>query len=241
VLNCCNNPSLAIDPTTDHPSIAYYDGQFANLRYVLSGANGTGNCTDKDWLCYWIDFTGDVGKYPSLDMVLTKIGAVRTGIAYYDATNGKLKYAYPVAGTGNCGLLIAEKYFWQCDTVDTMGLGIPAPALSLALDNNNNATIAYQDFTALHTTLKIARVPGTVGLLDGNCGPVVGILHSFRCDVLDPGGLGAGGNSTDGFFPSIELSPSGLIYVAYKEYITTSGSLKLAYQSFGTYLPIARK
>ena len=69
-----------------------------------------------------------------------------------------------------------------------MGLGIPAPALSLILDIDANPTIAYQDFNAAHKALKIARAPGTVGLLDGNCGPVIGVLHTFRCDVLDPGG-----------------------------------------------------
>jgi hypothetical protein len=241
VLNCCTNPSLALDPTNDIPSIAYYDGQFGNLRYAERGTSGGGDCTDTDWFCYWIDFTGDVGKYPSLDMVLTKGGGVKMGIAYYDATNGNLKYAYPIGGTGNCGPLMGGKYYWQCDTVDSMGFGIPGPALSLTLDDNNNATIAYQDIGAPHAALNIARVPGTVGLLDGNCGPVVGVLHTFRCDVLDPGAHGASGNSNDGFFPSIGRSPAGLIYVAYKENIDTSGSLKLAYQSFGIYLPIVRR
>jgi hypothetical protein len=241
VLNCCTNPSLALDPTTDIPSIAYYDGQFGNLRYVQRGANGGGDCSDTDWFCYWIDFTGDVGKYPSLDIIQKKDGSVRTGIAYYDATNGKLKYAHPVAGTGNCGTLIGSSYYWQCDAVDTMGVGIPETALSLILDINASPTIAYQDFSGTHKALKIARAPGTVGLLDGNCGPVVGVLHTFRCDVLDPGGNGGTENSDDGFFPSIARSSSGLIHIAYKEYLNTSGSLKLAYQVFGTYLPMTYK
>ena len=236
VLNCCSNPSLALDPTTDIPRIAYYDSQFGNLRFVQGGANGGGDCSDKDWFCYWIDYTGDVGKYPSLDVIQKKDGSVRMGIAYYDATNGNLKYAHPVAGTGNCG-----SNYWQCDAVDTMGVGIPATPLSLILDINANPTIAYQDFGATYKALKIARIPGTVGLIDGNCGPVVGVLHTFQCDVLDPGGHGGTGNSDDGFFPSIARTPSGLIYIAYKEYLNTSGSLKLAYQAFGTYLPITRK
>jgi hypothetical protein len=240
-LNCCTNPSLALDPTNDIPSIAYYDGQFANLRYAERGAFGGGDCSDTDWFCSWIDFTGDVGKYPSLDIVQKKDGGVRMGIAYYDATNGKLKYAYPVAGTGNCGTLIGGLNYWQCNTVDTMGLGVSQPSVSLVMDNQAFPYIAYQDFGAVHKALKIARLPGTVGLLDGNCGPVVGVLHSFRCDVLDPGANGVAGNSNDGFFPSIARSPAGLIYVAYKEYIDASGSLKLAYQSFGTYLPIILK
>jgi hypothetical protein len=176
-----------------------------------------------------------------MEVIQKKDGSVRTGIAYYDATNGKLKYTRPVAGTGNCGALIGGLYYWQCDVVDTMGVGIPATALSLNLDIDANPTIAYQDFSATHKALKIARAPGTVGLLDGNCGPTVPVLHTFRCDVLDPGGHGATENSDDGFFPSIARSPSGLIYIAYKEYLNPSGTLKLAYQVFGIYMPVIRK
>jgi hypothetical protein len=241
--NCCTNPSLALDPISDAPSIAYYDGQFGNLRYVQRVGNGVGDCTDKDWYCYWLDFTGDVGKYPSLDIIQKKDGSVRTGIAYYDATNGTLKYARPVAGTGNCSEPIGGKYYWQCDTIDTIGTGIPGSPLSLVLDKDANPYIAYQDFSGVRKTLKIARVAGTVGLMEGNCGPVTPILHLYRCDTLDPGGTGSSANSDAGYFPSIKRSPTGLLYIAYKEYITTStsGSLKLAYQSFGTYVPLNRK
>lgn len=238
VANCCMNPSLALDPITNIPRIAYYDGQFSNLRYAQRGANGSGNCSDPDWSCSWVDFTGDVGKYPSMDIVRKKDGSVRMGIAYYDASNGKLKYTRPVASGGNCGDPVGG---WQCDVIDTMGLGIPAPALSLILDTSANPTIAYQDFGATHKALKVARVPGSVGLLNGNCGPVAGVLRTFRCDVLDPGGHGGTLNSDDGFFPSIARNSAGLIYIAYKEYLNTSGSLKLAYQSFGTYVPMVRK
>jgi hypothetical protein len=236
VLNCCNNPSLALDPTTDSPSIAYYDGQFGNLRYAQRGASGTGDCSDTDWFCSWIDFTGDVGKYPSLDIVQVTGGAVRTGIAYYDASNGKLKYAHPLAG-GNCGPLIVDKYYWQCDTVDTIGMGVTTNPLSLIMDHHADPYIAYQDFGAAHKALKIARVPGAVGKMDGNCGTVVSILHPYQCDVIDPGGHGGTGNSNDGYSPSIAFNPGGLIYIAYKEMIGSSGSLKLAYQSFNTFLP----
>jgi hypothetical protein len=240
VLNCCTNPSLALDPITDIPHIAYYDGQFTNLRYVHRGANGAGDCSDTDWFCYWIDYTGDVGKYPSLDIIQKKDGSVRMGIAYYDATNGKLKYAHPVAG-GNCGPLIGGSYYWQCDTVDTMGLGVPQPSVSLVMDDQASPYIAYQDFGAVHMALKIARLPGTVGLLDGNCGPVIGVLHTYQCDVIDPGGHGGTGTSNEGYFPSITRNSAGLIYIAYKEYENLTGTLKLAYQSLRIFLPFTRK
>ena len=240
VLNCCTNPSLALDPVNDNPRIAYYDGQFSNLRYAQGGANGGGDCSDKDWYCDWIDFTGDVGKYPSLDFVHYN-NSNYWGIAYYDATNGKLKYAYPVPATGNCGPLIVGHYYWKCDTIDNMGTGITLPSISLILDPQANPIIAYQDFGAATTDLKIARIPGTLGLLDGNCGPVTGVLHPYRCDVVDPGGHGGSGTSDDGYAPSITRSASRLIYIAYKEVDGLTGTLKLAYQTYGTYLPKVSK
>ena len=236
VLNCCTNPSLALDPVTDSPRIAYYDGQFSNLRFAQGGANGGGTCYDKDWWCDWIDFTGDVGKFPSMDYVRYN-NSNYWGIAYYDATNGKLKYAYPAPGNGNCGPLIVGKYYWQCDTVDSMGVGITQPSISLVLDPQANPIIAYQDFSAPTKDLKLVRIPGTLGLVDGNCGPVSGVLHPYQCDVIDPGGHGGTGTSNDGYFPSIARNGRGLIYIAYKEYENFEGTLKLAYQTFALYLP----
>jgi hypothetical protein len=241
VLNCCQNPSLALDPYTNNPSIAYYDGQFGNLRYVQKGGNGSGTCFNKNWFCYWIDFTGDVGKYPSLDMVLTTQGAVRSGIAYYDATNGKLKYAVPTTVNSNCGPLINSIYYWRCDTVDTMGLNVLQPAISLNLGRGTEPYIAYQDNSAVIKTLKIARWPGTVGLVDGNCG-TSGLLHPYQCDVVDPG---AGGQYVrfDGYYPTLTRSSNGLVYIAYQEIglSNDSGTLKLASQVIRNLMPVVRK
>ena len=240
VLNSALYPSLALDPD-DNPRIAYYDGVFKNLRYAQEGANTLGTCFDKNWFCDWIDFTGDVGKYPSLDIVRVN-GTTRTGIAYYDATNGKLKYAWPTSFNANCGPLILGKHYWKCDTVNTMGVGITLPAVSLTLDEKANPYIAYQDYSAEINVLKLARNAGSLGLLVGNCGEGTGVLGPYQCDVIDTGGH-FGADTNDGFFPSIARSSSGLINIAYKEYdyFYESGTLKLAYQNFTTFLPRVTK
>ena len=240
VLNYGLYPSLALDPN-DHPRIAYYDGQFGNLSYAQEGANGSGDCYSDDWWCDWIDFTGDVGKYPSMDIVQVN-GSTEIHIAYYDASNGKLKHAWMTPFNSNCGPLIGSLYLWKCDTVDTMGVGINWPAISLTLDENANPYIAYQDYNDETNDLKLARRPGTLGLLIGNCGEVPGLIGPYQCDEIDPGGHG-GANTNDGFFPSIARNSFGLINIAYKEYdyFYESGSLKLAYQNFATFLPLVAK
>jgi hypothetical protein len=241
--NALNNglyPSLALDPN-DHPRIAYYDGQFGNLGYAQEGANGSGTCYSNNWWCDWIDFTGDVGKFPSMDIVKVS-GSTEIHIAYYDATNGKLKHAWMTPNKANCGPLVAGIYVWRCDTVDTMGVGITWPAISLTLDNKANPYIAYQDYSADTNDLKIARYPGTLGLVVGNCGTVPGLIGPYQCDVLDTGGHG-GAETNDGFFPSIVRNSSGLIYIAYKEYdyFYEMGTLKLAYQNFLSFMPFVGK
>ena len=236
VLNYGLYPSLALD-ANDHPRIAFYDGQFGNLSFALSGANGLGTCYSTDWWCDWIDFTGDVGKYPSMDIAQVG-GSTETHIAYYDATNGKLKHAWMTPFDANCGPKVLGNFTWKCDTVNTMGAGITWPAISLSLDEAARPYIAYQDTSDETNNLKLARDPSSLGLVVGNCGEVPGLIYPYQCDQLDPGGHG-GAETSDGFYPSIARSSSGLIYVAYQEYDSfyEEGSLKLAYQGFTTFLP----
>jgi hypothetical protein len=89
--NTGQHTSVAIDPFTGGTYVSYYDAQNKDLRmahYVGSG----GNCAeDNDWHCQTVDSGGDVGKYNSI--AIDPVTQGELGIAYHDATNGKLKYA----------------------------------------------------------------------------------------------------------------------------------------------------
>ncbi len=233
-------PSLAINPM-DEPRIAFYDAEFGNLayaRYVPSGGQTT--CYTSLWHCYYIDEAGIVGNFPSLEMIEVN-GVSQAHIAYYDATNGKLKHAYSTTLNGNCGWVYLS-YAWKCDIVDTMGTGITWPAISLSLDELGNPYIAYQDYLSEPSRLKLARLPGPLGIPVGNCGTAPPILGPYQCDVIDWGGHN-GAETFDGFFPSIARSSSGLINIAYKEYdyFYNSGTLKLAYENLWSFLPQINK
>ena len=85
--------SVAINPLNDTTYISYYDAATKNLRWAMNRGFGSGgNCgPNNSWLCQTVDSGGDVGKYSSI-AVNPLTGGI--GIAYYDADNGQLKYAY---------------------------------------------------------------------------------------------------------------------------------------------------
>lgn len=119
--------SLALDPTESyHARIAYYDVANANLLYVES--NGTSWGTPET-----VANAGDVGRYASL--ALTTSGSPRYPcIAYYDATNADLRYAWKDAGGWNYDAVV--------DSVGDVG-----QHASLALDSAGQPRIAYYDAT----------------------------------------------------------------------------------------------
>ena len=99
--------SVAVDPVTQRPAVAYYDATHHDLKYIFD--NG------KQWLASSVDTVGNVGRQASLQFDSTGT----PWIAYFDATNRSLKLAHQVHGT------------WQTQIVDsgnTQGL-----YLSLAL------------------------------------------------------------------------------------------------------------
>lgn len=85
--------SVAINPSNDTTYISYYDAANKNLRLAMNRGFGSGgNCgPNNSWLCQTVDSGGDVGMYSSI-AVNPLTGGI--GIAYYDAINGQLKYAY---------------------------------------------------------------------------------------------------------------------------------------------------
>jgi hypothetical protein len=119
------------------PGIAYYDVTNADLKFARNAAaDGSGA-----WTITTIDSTGNVGQYASLVVLPSGFPAV----AYYDATNGALKYAVndTTDGSGT----------WTLTTVDDTGdVGQYA---SLNVLGDGSPGIAYYDVT--NSALKLAR------------------------------------------------------------------------------------
>jgi len=131
--------SLALDPTSGAPRIAYYDVANKDLRYAKL-PEGKDPLISSNWNLSTVDSGGDVGRHASL--ALDASG--NPSIAYYDMTNGDLKQAK------------LNGISWDRTTVDSGGdVGQYA---SLAL-NAGNARIAYYDVT--NADLKYAAFDGT--------------------------------------------------------------------------------
>ena len=134
--------SIAIDPTTNLPAIAYLDDTANDLK-LATAVSGV-------WDIMIVDDAE--GLYASLKIDST--GAAH--IAYQVYSQG-LRYAKHSGGGGNCG---GNNY--QCDTIDdASGAGRYA---SLALDLSGQPRIAY--FVGGNGGLWYAQ-PST----SGNCGP----------------------------------------------------------------------
>jgi hypothetical protein len=235
--------SLDVD-YSDVPYIAYYDGDNGNLKYGYYA--GIGTCSS-GWECSTIDSIGDVGQYASFKTRRSSTDVLH--VAYYDKTNGKLKYATSGWAAGNCG----SGNSWYCMNVDTIGSDMTQVGISLDLDADGDPIIAYQDASEElgPSVLNIARPapvyvnPGDIGI--GNCGdpecPGAGCLFSyFQCNTLDNAAYGYG-NVYLADFTAVAVGPSGLATIAYYEVddYYSEQSLKVAYQQYQLFLPLLRK
>jgi hypothetical protein len=228
-------PSLDLNGA-NRPRIAYYDGWFGDLRYAWDCAGGgCGNCgPGNTWQCDIMDATGDVGLFPSLH--IDKGASDNPRIAYYDKTNGKLKYVSVPGTLGNCGPLFFGIKIWQCDTIDDMGAGLIGHAgVSLAVDQNGRPMIAYLDASEAQAPvkLKVARAVSIPEL--GNCGP----LNLWDCRTVD----GGGSWTDEGIFASLAINSKGQPIIAYYEQdnYNNSGSLKVATIWEKLFLPLILK
>jgi hypothetical protein len=215
--------------------LAYYDAVNGNLRYAWYGGIGVG-CTNSEWVCSTVDSAGDVGISASISAPKSVTDVPR--IAYYDKTNGKVKYAMV---SGACGGA------WCIDAVDTIGvISSGHVGISMAMDQAGYPIIAYEDSTPDLAPIKlnIARPAPAVNELIGNCGDVPeGYLFQYwKCNTIDSAGYGQGYVNVASY-TSVAVSPSGLAIIAYLEeddyYL--SSSLKIAYQNVRVYLPLVRR
>jgi hypothetical protein len=116
--------SLAIDPDTGYPAIAYFNDGTQDLRYAAW--NGT------SWVLTTVASTGDVGRYPSLAF---DPADGNPAISYYDLTNGDLRLAW-FNGT-----------IWQTQPVDTAGNVGQYTSLAFNDYGTGFPSIAYFDST----------------------------------------------------------------------------------------------
>ncbi|HEV2292486.1 MAG TPA: alginate lyase family protein [Tepidisphaeraceae bacterium] len=124
-LNAGEYVSLALD-AHGVPGVAYFDGNHGDLKYARL-------VTTDVWEVHWVDWTGQVGLYPSLIYSRTNDPI----ISYYHRTNGDLRLA-TAAGDS-----------WRRTTVDSAG--DVGRWTSVQLDPNapdaSDVVIAYADST----------------------------------------------------------------------------------------------
>lgn len=201
--------SLSVDPFTGVPHVSYYDATYKDLRvawFIGAGGDcGPGNT----WKCRTVDSDGDVGKYNAIAVIL---GAIH--IAYYDASNGDLKYAESTDPPYHVT--------WRTNTVDkaifpsSTGLHI-----SVQLPYVSKLSIAYH-FSNPDNVDQLRYAVYVGG--QGNCG--YGAHEAkWQCDTIQTGeGVGQ--------YTSLALDSNGKKHIAY--YDATDGDLWYATSGSGT-------
>jgi len=165
--------SVAIDPSRGWTYVSYYDVTNQALRMARHGGPAPDCDPVSDWGCLTIDSGPDVGKYSSI-AVNPVTGGI--GMAYHDATNGELKYAY----FDNPNLLVCSTY-----TIDMGIFPVSSTGLHTSLKYHPGGTpfIAYQfDNPSGVDALMVAWYVGS----GGNCG--YGYHEDqWQCDTIQTG------------------------------------------------------
>ena len=226
--------SLALDGAGNR-HIAYYDRGNHELWLATSTSIGK-NCGPggNTWYCYRMSQNfKNAGQYASLYVDKNN----NFHIAYYDADNDNLRYAFDSGGgpgPGNCG----EIGSGQCVTIDDMQAGYHPLGVSMAEGAAGYPIIAYQ---SQYGGLNLARPVAALGLSGGggNCGPEIP-FSTWYCETIDRYYQWVPARHGD--YVSIAINPSGLATIAYYGFITaTEGNLNVSYQRFQIYLPLVVK
>ena len=220
-------PSLALTKVytpLDNPYIAYHDGGNGYLKYAWYLGSGTGNCGGGNWNCYAIDTSTDVGLYPSL--LLREGPGEGPAIAYYDAGNGRVKYAYYIntLWPGNCGGPIPPMSTkWQCDgiknTVASEWIGIDLDAYA---DGTRAMVFGCPD--CYGQGIFYAEYVGIGGT---NC-----LVTDWSCELIQSDPFTAHDLSQ---FIELDISDADVASVAY--YDASSGDVWMGQKNLATYLP----
>ena len=203
--------SVAIDPSNGLTYVSYYDATNKALR-MAQYIGSLGNCDpNNDWSCRTIDSGADFGKYSSIAIDPASGGV---GIAYYDATNGKLKYAYCAS---------APLCFWSKYTIDKGIFPVSSTGLYTSLKYHTDGTphIAYHfDNPSGVDALMVASNVDS----GGNCGDGT-VTGEWQCDTIQTGeGIGQ--------YTSLALDKAGNKHIAY--YDRAAGYLQYATSGIGT-------
>jgi hypothetical protein len=186
--------SVTLDPGRGRIYISHYDATAKELRVAYQGS-GAGNCgPDNHWWCWTLDSGADVGKYSSIAATAATGGE---GIAYYDATNGALKYALCVWPP------CSE---WPGYTIDRGIFPVSSAGLfsSLKYSPDGTPVIAYYfDNPSGVDALKVAHYVGG----GGNCG-YGDATGKWQCDTIQTG-EGVGQHA------SLALDGAGKAHIAY--------------------------
>jgi hypothetical protein len=203
--------SVAINPLNDTTYVSYYDATDKDLRLAMDKGFGTGNCgPNNSWLCTTVDSGGDIGMYSSI-AINPDNGEI--GIAYYDATNGKLKYAHGE---------ICATCSWSIDIVDE-------PILFPTDSKGQYASLKYNSSGKPYIAYYFENTSGVDALMvasgeNGNCG-YGSAAGKWQCDTIQTGeGVGQ--------YASLALDGSGNRYIAY--YDGANGDLWHATSRSGT-------
>ena len=195
--------SLAINPSTSSTpysvNLSYYDNSNGDLRYAYKADSSN------IWYTMSIDGSGvnnNVGEYTSIE--IDKDG--NRHIAYYDISNGNLKYAY--GPSGGTGLDIS----WQIYIVDSSGdVGLYT---SIRVDNLGNKHISYR--SRKNETLDLKYAYG----YSNN----IGLDMSWNIYNVDSSG-------DQGRYTSLALDNEGNRHISYFD--NTNKDLKYAYGPSG--------
>lgn len=200
-------PSIAINPVTGRPGIAFYnsaDDQLEYAQYICAHL-----CT---WVTFGVQATDPSDPaYISLAYDSNGMPHIAYHVAWFSAGfyyNG-LAYAHNVDSGGNCGVG-GSAGMWQCDRVATTSsfLGLTGQYPSIAVDSGSQPRIAY--YNGVAHALTYAWKVGS----GGNCGP----SSDWQCITVDNSGV-------VGQFASLSYT-SGKPQIAY--YDSTLGNLKYA-------------
>ncbi|MFA4987138.1 MAG: CFI-box-CTERM domain-containing protein [Candidatus Brocadiia bacterium] len=239
--------SMKRDPISGRPSVAFYkvDGSRAGSLYFSYWDGVT-------WHTEFVDGNQpngsqavttavNVGLYAKL--VLDSVG--RPHIAYYDSTNGNLKYALRSVGGG-----------WSTTLVDAGGAanGDVGSYCSLALNSQNEPRIAYYDATgkdlrvaSLKQGIWTTEIVDTAGEVGSHCAisldPVSNMARiAYRDDgrhalkFAEQTGDGwtswiIDSSDDTGYTPSLVIDRRGNAHIAYQMFNGTTSALIYSIQS----------
>jgi hypothetical protein len=204
--------SVAIDPSRGRTYVSYYDATNQALRAAVD-IGGDGTCgPNNSWLCVDMDWGADVGKYSSIAI---SPASGRVGIAYYDATNGNLKYGFCLHPD------LADCYTHD---VDKGIFPVSSTGLYASLKHSSTGTWYISYHFDNPTNVDALMIAYSVDTGAGNCG------HSawegwYQCDTIQVGeGVGQ--------YTSLAVDGAGNRHIAY--YDGGNGDLWYATSGSGT-------